>query len=617
MPNVTTVYNLETQDPNTFFAHGVAVHNKGCFPAGTKVLAPRGEELIETLAAGDDVVAVDERGHCVTARIQAVYRAQDFVWTLTTDDGVLRTTADHPLALWNGDFQETQDITPGDALVHVSHGRLDSARLRTITPNKSRQTVYTLTVDGPHTFVADGFVVHNKGGGGGGFGGGGYHSSGGGFYFGGSHGGGPLFGNSTQPWHTADWIDFFLSILGPAIFVISFLFIIYRAVTCGNPSGSTWSHSNVGNRASDSEELDFVYPRSQIDHKSLRTKLLAEYLSKNTTPPDSFLLPDKITDIAQQTFTLLEQCWEARAYEPMRPLLTPDLFAQHRELLQEMVTQHEINRIENLRVLAVDLVHLDCSGPGLNPNYHATVLITASARDYYVDERTNAFRRGDRSAATFQEFWVFGRNGNRWLLSDIEQARESDILSQENHVEGWTCDQLEAVYGGSSPDAAPAASPAAAPMQQDTATSRMRAALEVLAQENPQWEPHQLLTRARTCYVALIAARQVQQESLINRSCFSKALIATLDRDCASRRQETLDVEYRNFCVRKTDLVSLHPETSGEGQQCVVRMIAHAQLVRSRNGTVISQDPYEKTFSEYLTMSLGSDGWRLVETHPV
>jgi len=43
----TRVYNLMTDSPHTFFANGIAVHNKGggggCFAAGTPVLTPRGE----------------------------------------------------------------------------------------------------------------------------------------------------------------------------------------------------------------------------------------------------------------------------------------------------------------------------------------------------------------------------------------------------------------------------------------------------------------------------------------------------------------------------------------------------------------------------------------------
>ena len=55
------VYNLRTDAPNTFFANGIAVHNKGgggCFAEGTPVLTPRGEVAIERIRPGDQVIGV-------------------------------------------------------------------------------------------------------------------------------------------------------------------------------------------------------------------------------------------------------------------------------------------------------------------------------------------------------------------------------------------------------------------------------------------------------------------------------------------------------------------------------------------------------------------------------
>jgi hypothetical protein len=61
----TRVYNLMTDAPHTFFANGIAVHNKGgggCFPAGTTVLTPKGEVPIERILPDDDVTTVDDNG---------------------------------------------------------------------------------------------------------------------------------------------------------------------------------------------------------------------------------------------------------------------------------------------------------------------------------------------------------------------------------------------------------------------------------------------------------------------------------------------------------------------------------------------------------------------------
>jgi hypothetical protein len=72
---------------------------------------------------------------------------------------------------------------------------------------------------------------------------------------------------------------------------------------------------------------------------------------------DSSVSPEDLRKLAESTFRKLQECWQARAYDPMKPLLMPDLFNQHTAQLSGMVANHEINRIENVRVERVDLVN--------------------------------------------------------------------------------------------------------------------------------------------------------------------------------------------------------------------------------------------------------------------
>ena len=68
------VYNLQTDQPHTFFASGVAVHNKGggCFPAGTGIATPQGARPIEALAAGDEVLSIDPEGRTVRSLVKTI-----------------------------------------------------------------------------------------------------------------------------------------------------------------------------------------------------------------------------------------------------------------------------------------------------------------------------------------------------------------------------------------------------------------------------------------------------------------------------------------------------------------------------------------------------------------
>ena len=48
--------------------------------------------------------------------------------------------------------------------------------------------------------------------------------------------------------------------------------------------------------------------------------------------------------------------------------------------------------------------------------FFSTPLISARARDYYVDDRTRGFLRGDQEPARFQEFWTFQWQGGNKLM---------------------------------------------------------------------------------------------------------------------------------------------------------------------------------------------------------
>ena len=172
------VYNLMTDSPHTFFANGIAVHNKGggggCFPAGTPVLTPQGEVPIERIAPGEPVNAVDENGHQAMSMVRSTHATRSRLLMIRTSQGDLTTTAEHPLALASGGFRKAGDLTLGEELLSWREGQLLPASITGIQPLDNEALVHNLTVDGPHTFIAGGFVVHNKGGGGGGF-----HSSGG------------------------------------------------------------------------------------------------------------------------------------------------------------------------------------------------------------------------------------------------------------------------------------------------------------------------------------------------------------------------------------------------------------------------------------------------------
>jgi predicted phage tail protein len=152
----------------------------GCFLGHTLIAVPNGTKRIDKLAVGDIVLSFDDAGKLHEAKVLKVHQHED--------ERVLRyklwggqcidATPNHWVLNQFNAFVEIDTLGADDCLVDVND------HLRPIISKEElcKGTVYNLTVEGHHTFIAEGIRVHNAGlglgvtgagGGGGGKGGGG------------------------------------------------------------------------------------------------------------------------------------------------------------------------------------------------------------------------------------------------------------------------------------------------------------------------------------------------------------------------------------------------------------------------------------------------------------
>lgn len=142
-----------------------------CVAAGTLVATPGGWVPVEQLRPGDPVLAVDVAGNqLVVTTITEVRQARRECLELTCGAHTLLVTPDHPIfAPAHAEFVETGRVALGqvrDVLI-VDDPRAEATpRIAEIGPCRTYaglHQVFDLSVAGPHrTFVAAGFVVHNK-----------------------------------------------------------------------------------------------------------------------------------------------------------------------------------------------------------------------------------------------------------------------------------------------------------------------------------------------------------------------------------------------------------------------------------------------------------------------
>ena len=321
--------------------------------------------------------------------------------------------------------------------------------------------------------------------------------------------------------------------------------------------------------------------------------------------------PEALTDTARQTFLTLEKCWEERHYDPMKPLLMPDLYARHCAQLQGLIRNHEINLLEGLAVESVDIVHVRYP---MDPTQREfTALITAKAQDCYVHDSTRTFLRGDKAPALFQEFWVFHYVNGKWLLREIEQAAESDALKDKNYFEVVSDLQFGPDFGN---DLGAAVKDATREKKPKDRSGRIDALIDALRKTDLIWDREAMKATARLACTNIYMARESGDEKAVKTEELFPETAARVRDEIAAMRAAGLAVDYRNFCIRKVDLVLVRNYRDNSLDEYTARVTAHALEVRRKNGEVVDEDPYVTPFEEYLTFGRLGGGWKLKEILP-
>ena len=577
-----TVYNLQTEAPFTYFADSIAVHNKGggggCFLPGTPIhQADGGSTPIENARAGDRILAFRPDGQVVESIIrQVVTHEVDEYLVLETAKGELRVTGEHPFFAGHGEFRAVESLRAGDAVFALEGGELRPTPILAIRRIPNRTIVYNLITDEPFTYFAGSIAVHNKGGGGGGgFSGGhsygGSHSSSSGSS-GGSSGGG----------------------IPTGLIIVAIIGTIVVVQIVKNKQASA--------------NLDYTYAAGPVRRKAEKTARLLDFLARQ----DPTMKKEDLIELVKTVFLKLQECWQARNYEPMKPLLMPDLYAEHESQLQSMRQSHEIDRIENVRVDSVDIVYLRYTDKPEQREF--TALITATARDYYVDDRNGEFLRGDKEPAQFQEFWTFHRQGNAWLLREIEQTKESDALTHENFVEMFTDAQLEQIYQ----DAAGAAGVVGPEMPAAIKTKgdKIERMLNFLEQTSPAWKRADMLQRVREIFFHVHLVQEKGDPQAVSEDFLFPDVADNLRQVIQQRKEKGITIEFRNLCLRKIDILLVRNRSNIEDDEFTARVRAHAQKTVTRGGATLTRDADVTPFEECWTLGRRDGTWKLKEVLP-
>jgi predicted lipid-binding transport protein (Tim44 family) len=184
---------------------------------------------------------------------------------------------------------------------------------------------------------------------------------------------------------------------------------------------------------------DLILSPDEVMDKSLRATRLMQFLART----DSLFDPGSLRDWVRDLFCRVQQCWQARDPGPVKEHLTSKALAHYEDLIRTMRARHLINRVDDLHVRRLELVHV--ARPEETDRHEFTALITFEARAHFVHERTGVPLYGPPKTTWYQEFWTFRRDGDAWRLDEVQESWNDRPMTAPNTASGLSEAELRNV----------------------------------------------------------------------------------------------------------------------------------------------------------------------------
>ena len=121
-------------------------------------MADGSRKAIEEIKVGDAILAFDEKTkEFKPDKVKKLYKHVSDGYLII--NGHLKVTANHPVYS-EGKWTQIGRLSPGAPLMD-ENGKTETIRSKEWMPGKVR--TYNLEVNPFHTYIADGYVVHNRG----------------------------------------------------------------------------------------------------------------------------------------------------------------------------------------------------------------------------------------------------------------------------------------------------------------------------------------------------------------------------------------------------------------------------------------------------------------------
>jgi hypothetical protein len=154
----------------------------------------------------------------------------------------------------------------------------------------------------------------------------------------------------------------------------------------------------------------------KVREKSLACKELLARLEKQ----DTVWNLDTIRHRVSEVFFKVQEAWMERDQNLAKDCMSQAIFDKHKRQTDELIAQHRRNVLEDINLTDTDIVDVEDFADNKRDLFW--VYLKGSMRDFMADDRTRDIVSGEDKVESFTELWKFIRQGDTWMLDEIDST---------------------------------------------------------------------------------------------------------------------------------------------------------------------------------------------------
>jgi hypothetical protein len=129
---------------------------------------------------------------------------------------------------------------------------------------------------------------------------------------------------------------------------------------------------------------------------------------------------DAIRRRVSEVFFKVQEAWMERDQNRAKDCMSKTIFDKHKMQTDELIAQHRRNVLEDINLIETEIVDVEDFADNKRDRFW--VYLKGSMKDFMADDRTRDIVSGKDSSEKFTELWKFTREGDTWVLDEIDQT---------------------------------------------------------------------------------------------------------------------------------------------------------------------------------------------------